>query len=99
LADSDAHGLYNIGSGEAHSWNDLARAVFHALRLPVNVEYIDMPEVLRGKYQYYTKADIGKLRAAGYDRAVTPLGAAVHDYVTRYLVPDRRLGDELPPAP
>jgi len=99
LANSNASGLFNIGSGEAHSWNDLARAVFHALRLPVNIEYIDMPEVLRGKYQYFTKADIGKLRAAGYDRTVTPLGAAVHDYVTRYLVPDRRLGDELPPAP
>lgn len=91
-----AHGLYNLGSGEAHSWNELARAVFAALGVPEHIEYIDMPEVLRGKYQYFTQANIGKLRATGYNRPLTPLADSVKDYVTRYLVPDRRLGDELP---
>ncbi|MDD5351071.1 MAG: ADP-glyceromanno-heptose 6-epimerase [Chthoniobacteraceae bacterium] len=95
-ATAGAHGLYNVGSGEAHSWNQLARAVFGALGLPDHIEYIDMPEGLRGKYQYFTQANIGKLRATGYDRPITPLADAVKDYVTRYLVPDRRLGDELP---
>jgi ADP-L-glycero-D-manno-heptose 6-epimerase len=95
-ATSGAHGLFNVGSGEAHSWNQLAHAVFSALNLPPHIEYIDMPEVLRGKYQYFTQANIGKLRATGYDRPITPLSEAVRDYVTHYLVPDRRLGDELP---
>jgi len=95
-ATSGANGLFNVGSGEAHSWNELAHAVFAALGLPPRIEYIDMPEVLRGKYQYFTQANIGKLRATGYDRPITPLAEAVRDYVTRYLVPDRRLGDELP---
>ena len=91
-----ANGLFNLGSGEAHSWNELARAVFAALGIPPKIEYIDMPEVLRGKYQYFTQANIAKLRATGYDLPLTPLADAVKDYVTRYLVPDRRLGDELP---
>ncbi|MEI8233647.1 MAG: ADP-glyceromanno-heptose 6-epimerase [Verrucomicrobiota bacterium] len=95
-ATTRANGLFNVGSGEAHSWNELARAVFSALGLPPRIEYIDMPEALRGKYQYFTQANIGKVRAAGYDRPITTLAEAVHDYVTRYLVPDRRLGDELP---
>ena len=51
-----------------------------------------MPEALRAKYQYYTKADISKLRASGYDRPITPLADAVADYVKNYLVPDKRLG-------
>ena len=52
-----------------------------------------MPAVLRGRYQYFTQADIAKLRATGYDRPLTPLGDAVRDYVQNYLVPDRRLGE------
>ena len=95
-ATSSANGLFNVGSGEPHSWNQLAHAVFSALNLPPHIEYIDMPEVLRGKYQYFTQANIAKLRATGYDRPIRPLADAVQDYVTRYLVPDRRLGDELP---
>jgi ADP-L-glycero-D-manno-heptose 6-epimerase len=53
-----------------------------------------MPEVLRAKYQYFTQADIAKLRASGYSRAVTTLDEAVGDYVKNYLVPGRHLGDE-----
>ncbi|HZJ17002.1 MAG TPA: ADP-glyceromanno-heptose 6-epimerase [Chthoniobacteraceae bacterium] len=89
-----ASGLFNIGSGEAHTWIELATAVFRALDREPKIEFIEMPEVLRGKYQYFTQADIGKLRASGYDRAVTPLAAAVADYVRNYLVPGRPLGDE-----
>ena len=89
---SAAGGLFNIGSGEANTWLSLSDAVFGALGLPPRVEFIDMPESLRAKYQYYTKADISKLRASGYDRPVTPLADAVGDYVRNYLVPDKRLG-------
>ena len=89
-----ASGLFNIGSGEAHTWIELATAVFRALDREPRIEFIEMPEALRGKYQYFTQADIGKLRASGYDSAVTPLTDAVADYVRNYLVPGRTLGDE-----
>jgi len=86
-----ANGLFNVGSGEAHTWNELARALFAALGRKPHIEYIKMPEALRPKYQYFTRADIGKLRAAGYKPAITPLEDAVKDYVTNYLVQDKRL--------
>jgi ADP-L-glycero-D-manno-heptose 6-epimerase len=92
-ANPAANGLFNLGSGEAHTWNELARAVFAAVGREPRIDYIEMPEVLRGKYQYFTQADIGKLRATGYACPVTPLSDAVRDYVTRYLAPDRRLGE------
>ena len=88
-----AGGLFNLGSGEANTWLALTRALFSALGREPQIEFIPMPEALRGKYQYYTRADIGKLRAAGYARAVTPLAEAVRDYVQGYLVPGRHLGD------
>jgi ADP-L-glycero-D-manno-heptose 6-epimerase len=87
-----AAGLFNLGSGEANTWVTLAHAIFAALGREPNIEFIEMPETLRAKYQYYTKADIGKLRASGYDRPVTPLAEAVADYVKNYLVPGKRLG-------
>lgn len=88
-----AGGLYNLGSGEANTWLTLTRAIFSALGREAQIEFIDMPEVLRGKYQYYTKADIGKLRDTGYTRAMTPLADAVRDYVQSYLVPGKKLGE------
>jgi ADP-L-glycero-D-manno-heptose 6-epimerase len=90
---SAAGGLFNLGSGEANTWLTLAAAIFAALGREPKVEFIDMPEALRAKYQYYTKADISKLRASGYDRPVTPLADAVADYVRNYLAPGKRLGD------
>ncbi len=87
-------GLFNLGSGIANTWLTLAESIFAALGKPPNIEFIDMPEKLRGKYQYYTCADISKLRETGYEREVTPLPDAVADYVKTYLVPDRHLGDE-----
>jgi ADP-L-glycero-D-manno-heptose 6-epimerase len=87
----NANGIFNIGSGQARSWNDLARAVFSALGRKPNIEYIDMPEAIRDKYQYFTQANIGKLLATGYDQPITSLEDAVREYVANYLVPGRTI--------
>ncbi|MBN1141851.1 MAG: ADP-glyceromanno-heptose 6-epimerase, partial [Deltaproteobacteria bacterium] len=94
LEHPEANGLFNIGTGNARSWNDLASALFAALRREPAVTYIDMPLELRPRYQYYTCADTAKLRKAGYRDEPTPLEEAVRDYVQGYLVPGRHLGDE-----
>jgi len=91
----DGGGLFNIGSGEPHTWLELAYAIFAALEREPKIEFIDMPEELRGKYQYFTCAHIHKLREAGFDRKITPLEDAVRDYIRNYLAPGRHLGDEL----
>ncbi|MEO8666402.1 MAG: ADP-glyceromanno-heptose 6-epimerase [Ignavibacteria bacterium] len=78
-------GIYNIGTGEANTFNELVKPVFSAMGLKENIEYIDMPEILRSKYQYYTKADITKLRDSGYINKVTKIDDAVNDYVRNYL--------------
>ena len=91
-----AGGLYNVGSGRAQTWLELAHAVFAALGRDPVIEFVDMPETLRGKYQYHTCADVAKLRASGYTKPPTPLAEAVRDYVVNYLVPGRPLGDESP---
>ena len=93
-ANPAANGIFNIGSGTMHTWNELARAVFAALGRPPRIEYIDMPESIREKYQYSTQADIRKLLATGYDRPITPLEDAVRDYVVNYLVPGRSIAAE-----
>jgi len=90
-ADEKAGGLFNIGSGAARTWLDLARAVFAALKREPKIEFIEMPESIRDKYQYFTEANLARLRAAGYTAPVTPLEGAVSDYIGNYLVPDRRL--------
>jgi len=87
-----ANGIFNIGSGQAHSWNELAAAIFAALGRAARIEYVDMPETIRERYQYFTKADIGKLREVGYGKLITPLTEAVKEYVGNYLVPDKVLG-------
>lgn len=92
-ASDDTNGLFNVGSGEPNTWLDLAKAIFSALGKPANIRFVDMPEELRKKYQYFTQADIAKLRQSGYSKPVTPLGDAVADYVRNYLVRDKRLGD------
>lgn len=76
-----ANGLFNCGSGCARTWLDLARAVFAAMRREPQVEFIDMPEELRAKYQYHTQADVSRLRAAGYTTSFTKLEEGVRDYV------------------
>lgn len=86
-------GLYNLGSGLAHTWLQLVTGIFRALELPPHIEFIDLPAHLREKYQYYTCADISKLRQLGYKDAITPLNDAVADYVRAYMVPGKLLGD------
>lgn len=78
-------GLFNVGTGKARSFSQLAEAIFQALELPASIRYVDMPEELRPKYQYYTQADMTKLRAAGYDLPFTELETGVLDYVKNYL--------------
>jgi ADP-L-glycero-D-manno-heptose 6-epimerase len=90
-ADPRAKGLFNIGSGGARSWIDLANAVFSALEKKPNIKFIEMPAAIRDKYQYFTEANLARLRKAGYDAPVTSLEKAVADYVRNYLLPDRRL--------
>lgn len=87
-----AAGIYNIGSGKASTWIELVTPIFHALDLPVDIRFIDMPEVLRGKYQYHTCADVGRLEATDWPGPVHSLDEAVTDYVKNYLIPDHRLG-------
>ncbi len=92
LADNpDAGGLFNIGSGEANTWLRLANAIFAAMGRAPEISFVDMPVELQGKYQYYTKADITKLRSTGYDENIMTLEDAVADYVQNYLTPDKLL--------
>lgn len=79
-------GIYNLGTGRARTWNDVARAIFDALGVEGTIEYIPMPEHLQGKYQYYTQADLAKLRTAGCDHTFMPLEDSVKDYVQNYLM-------------
>jgi len=88
-----AAGIFNIGSGKAHTWNELARSIFSALDREPRIEYIEMPEAIRDKYQYFTEAKIEKLRSTGYTQAITPLAEAIRDYVQNYLVPGKALGE------
>ncbi|MBE6380525.1 MAG: ADP-glyceromanno-heptose 6-epimerase [Lentisphaerae bacterium] len=87
-------GLYNIGSGRAETWNSLARAAFDALGKPCNIEYIEMPEHLRDRYQYYTCSEMDKLHAAGYTEEAASLADSVRDYLVNYCLPGKYLGDE-----
>ncbi len=80
-----ASGLYNIGTGQARTFNDLVKAIFTTLGLPESIEYIDTPEDIRDKYQYFTEADMQKIRDAGYTEAFYSLEEGVQEYVTKYL--------------
>ncbi|MBN2019922.1 MAG: ADP-glyceromanno-heptose 6-epimerase [Sedimentisphaerales bacterium] len=86
-------GIYNLGAGVARTWNDLAKAVFAAMGKTPNIEYIDMPDSVRNQYQYFTEADITKLRSAGYKKQITSLEDAVKDYVQNYLEKGLYLGN------
>ncbi|MEO7361359.1 MAG: ADP-glyceromanno-heptose 6-epimerase [Gemmatimonadaceae bacterium] len=88
----NANGLFNIGSGQAHTWLALVDALFSAMERERAVDFIDIPASIRDKYQYFTQADVSKLRAAGYQPRITPLTDSVKDYVQGYLANDSRLG-------
>lgn len=81
----DVSGLFNIGTGKAHSFEELATAVFEALGMKSNIKYIDMPEHLKEKYQYYTQAEMSLIRDAGYTDEFSSVKTGVADYVKNYL--------------
>ena len=87
-----ANGLFNLGSGQAHTWLDLVDGIFEAMGRKPSIEFVDMPEQLREKYQYFTQADITEL-SKYHKQDVTSLKDAVIDYVKCYLIPDKRLGE------
>lgn len=89
----DAGGLYNVGSGKARTWLDLAHALFAAMGREPAIEFFDMPDAIRDQYQYFTEADISKIRDTGYSTPTTPLEDAIRDYVVNYLLPGKRLGE------
>ncbi len=84
-ANPGVSGLYNLGSGQARSFNDLAAAVFKAAGRAPQIDYVDMPPGLGERYQYFTQARMDRLAAAGYPATFTPLEDGVADYITRYL--------------
>jgi ADP-L-glycero-D-manno-heptose 6-epimerase len=88
-AHPEVNGIFNVGSGEAKDWNRLITAIFTAMGRTPDIRYIDMPEHLKGKYQYHTEARMTKLAAAGYDRPQTVLEDAVADYVQNHLAPNQ----------
>ena len=94
LDNPDKNGLYNVGTGIAGSWNDVASAMFKAVGKESAVEYIPMPDILKDKYQYYTCADMNKLRDAGCEYTCMSLDSAIKDYIGNYLVKNVFLGME-----
>lgn len=80
------NGLFNIGTGKARTWNDLVSSIFAAMNKQPRIEYIDLPEHLREKYQYFTEAKVEKLKKAGYNKTILGLEDGVADYVKNYLL-------------
>lgn len=79
------NGIFNLGTGRARTWNDLIHAVYAAMNITTDIEYIEMPEGLRNQYQYFTEADMGKLKKAGAPVDFPALEDSVRDYVQNYL--------------
>ena len=92
LENKDKNGIFNIGTGKARTWNDLVTILFKAMNKKVNIEYIDMPEAIRNKYQYFTQAKMEKLFDAGYDKPISSLEDGINEYVKNYLVEEKYLG-------
>jgi ADP-L-glycero-D-manno-heptose 6-epimerase len=89
---NDKGGIYNAGSGIESTWNQLVTAIFTAMGKPVNIDYIDLPGHLSEKYQYYTRAEMTKIKKAGYSNSLHSLEDSVTDYVKEYLLKDKYLG-------
>ena len=85
LKNPQVNGLFNVGTGQARSFYDLAKATWAAINKEPKIGFKDMPEELRGKYQYYTQADLTKLRSSGYDKPMTSLEDGIRQYVQNYL--------------
>ena len=88
----NVNGLFNLGTGNSRTWNDLVSAIFMSLNKPVNIEYVDLPEHLREKYQYFTEANMNKIKKAGFNSSITSLEEGVADYVKNYLLGKQFLG-------
>jgi ADP-L-glycero-D-manno-heptose 6-epimerase len=86
MSNKPTSGIYNLGTGKARAFLDLANAVYSALNLPVNIEFIDIPEDIRDKYQYFTEANMNKLIDAGYKDPFTSLEDGIGEYVKDYLL-------------
>ena len=90
FVEAKAYGIFNIGSGQACSWNRLAKAIFLACKKPANISYIEMPKDLQGKYQYFTQADMTKTRKAIGKRELYTIEEAVFEYVQNFLLEGKR---------
>lgn len=86
LDNKQACGVFNVGTGVARTWNDVARAMFKAAGKKVKIKYIDLPDELKDQYQDFTQADVTKLRAAGFNQPFVTLEEAIDDYVKNYLM-------------
>jgi len=94
LEHKDKNGLYNVGSGKARTWNDLVAALFNAVGKPIAIEYVDLPAHLAEKYQYFTEANLDKIKKAGSSAPKFSLEEGVTDYVKNYLLKKKHLGEE-----
>lgn len=92
LDNPNINGIFNAGAGKARTWNDLVNALFNAVGKPVNIEYIELPAQLKEKYQYFTEANLIKIKDAGYNQTITSLENGISDYVKNYLLKDMYLG-------
>lgn len=88
---NNVSGIFNVGTGKARSFNDLAKSTFNAMEKSLNIEYIPTPESIRKKYQYFTQAEMDKLKQEGYNDKFTELEDAVSDYVKNYLINENYL--------
>lgn len=89
----EANGVFNVGLGRAHTWNEVAEGLAAGLKKKVEIKYVPMPVQLRQQYQYHTKADISKLKESGFKAAFTPLKGAIKEYVQKHLSPHLHLGE------
>jgi ADP-L-glycero-D-manno-heptose 6-epimerase len=90
--ENTAAGLFNIGTGKARTWNDLVTSIFKALNKPINIEYIELPVEIADRYQYFTQANMDRIKKAGYSKEIFSLDSGVTDYVKNYLMKDLYLG-------
>ncbi|RYE23896.1 MAG: ADP-glyceromanno-heptose 6-epimerase [Sphingobacteriales bacterium] len=85
MQEQPTSGLYNVGTGTARTFKDLVTAIFNTLQLPVNIQYVDTPLDIRDKYQYFTEANMNKLRGSGYDKSFNTLEQGISAYLSQFL--------------
>jgi len=88
LKNKNVNGIFNAGTGRARSFKDLVSSTFSAMGLEPDIKYIDMPEHLRDRYQYFTQAETAKIKTAGYNKDFYSLEDGIKDYVQNYLIKD-----------